>query len=111
MFVLFEKEGTRYAYDLHDKVRFESVNGNISVVVIEERELFHNVPSGKQGDDSMKFVRGDDLSSLYYWLNGIDWGFIAHQQTLQAENQAKSQISILQSAIEQAIRDSGAKIS
>lgn len=65
MFVLYEKDGRREAYDLTNKIQFVGANGEITCFNLDENRIFKNL---KINDI---IIRPDvDISCVYLWING-----------------------------------------
>jgi len=67
MFVLYEKDGRREAYDLTNKIQFVGTNGEITCFNLDENRIFKNL---KINDIILR--PDDDISCVYLWINGTD---------------------------------------
>ena len=85
MFVLFEKNDTRYVYDLKDRTRLESFKQGgelfLSCYYMEDKEFFSNQSIGaRNNDNNVKFINDDEVYLIYEWLSFVSWENIRLKQ-------------------------------
>ena len=89
-YVIFEKKGTRYAYDLRNRIRWEGTSGKMSFFLMKEDEVVIDQESGTQSDQSIRFIDYEHIDCLCSWLEGADLEVILRRGERYYKNKAES---------------------